>query len=116
MAAIRPLVQERTGIVEMFAVLPGQAHQDPRPAIRRLAGQAIAGRAAGVLEGWIEDEILTRIAREEELRKHHEVGAETGGLLPGVPGPRLVPVNVADNRIQLRQGDLERGPDHGSGM
>ena len=112
-----PLVQEREGIVEMFAA-PSRAGRPgcagPPSAVSR-AKRSQAARQASWKAG-----LRTRSSHGCPARK------SSGNITRSAPRPaacfraarslRLVPVNVADDRVQLRQGDLEGGPDHGSGM
>ena len=109
----RAAVEQRIGVVERVALAPGQADQHGGPAIGGLAGEALAGRPAGILEGRLEHQVLGRVAGEEELGEHHEVGAEPGGLGAGGAGLLRVAGDVADDGIELGEGDLERVLGHG---
>ena len=69
-------VEQRIGVVEPAVLGPGQPDEHRRPAVAGLARQRLAGLAADILEGGLQDEVLGRIAGEEELREHDHVGAE----------------------------------------
>ncbi len=91
-----------------FAVLdPGQAEEHGRSAVRRLPRQLFAGGAAGLLEGGLQHQILRRIAGEVELRRQHEVGAESGGLGARLSDAIAIARDVADDRRDLRERDDE---------
>ena len=90
-------IQQRHGVMELAVLDPGQADQDRRAAVRRLARQLLAGRAARLLEGGLQHEVLGRIAGEVELRRHDDVGAEVGGLRARLAQPVAIAGNVADD-------------------
>ena len=61
--------------------------------------------AAGVLEGRLQDQVLRRIAGDEQLGQHEEIGAAGRGLGPRRARLLQVAVDVADDRIELGDGD-----------
>ena len=73
---MRAAVEERIGIVHFAVLGPGQPDQHAGPPSARLAGEPLAGRAAGVLKGRLEHQILGRVTGEEQLGEHDEIGAE----------------------------------------
>ena len=108
-----PAVEERHGVVELAVLDPGQADQRRRPAVGGVARQLLAGRAAGLLKRGLQHQILGRIAGEIELRRHHDVGAEGGGLLARFAQPVAVARDVADDRGDLGERDDEAVGDGG---
>ena len=54
-----------------------------------------------------EHQILGRVADEDQLWKHDEVGAQGGGLIAGAADDREVAGDVSDDRIDLRDGYRE---------
>ncbi len=62
----------------------------------------LAQRAArGVDEGRTQDEILGRIADEDQLREDHEVGALGSGVVPRRPDQAEIAGHIADRGIHL---------------
>src|SRR5581483_2355731 len=59
-------------------------------------------------KGRLEDQVLGRIAGDGELGEQHEIGAERRRL--GARAARLlgIAVDIADDRIELRERDRER--------
>ena len=98
-----PAVEERHGVVELAVLDPGQADQHRRAAVGGVARQLLAGGSAGLLEGGLQHQILGRIAGEIEFRRHHDVGAEGGGLLARFAQTVAVARDVADDRGDLRE-------------
>ena len=102
-----PAVEERHRVVELAVLDPGQADQRRRAAVGGVARQLIARRAAGLLKRGFEHQILGRIAREVEFRRHHDIGPEGRRLLARFAQPVAVSRDVADDRGYLRQRDDE---------
>ena len=67
-------VEQCIGIEDLVALAPRQADEHAGPAIGGLASEPLAGVTADILKGRLENEILGRIARKEQLGKHDEVG------------------------------------------
>ena len=65
-----------------------------------------------LLKGRLENQVLGRVARGHELPKDHQIGASVGGLAARRAHQVRVAVDVADDRVDLRQGDGE-GFGHG---
>ena len=108
-----PAVEERHGVVELAVLDPGQADQRRRAAVGGVARQLLAGRPAGLLERGLQHQILGRIAGEIEFRRHHDVGAEGGGLRARFAQPVAVARDVADDRGDLRERNDEAVADGG---
>ena len=102
-----PAVEQRHGVVELAVLDPGQADQHRRPAVGGLARQLLAGRAAGLLKGRLQHQILGRIAGEEEFGRHHDVGAERRGLRARLAQPVAIALDIADDRGNLGERDDE---------
>jgi len=109
-------VEKGIGVVELTLLPPGQPDEHARSAIGRLASEALERGAAGILEGRFQHEVLGRIAREELLGEHHDVGAEPGRLRAGLASLLLVAGHVADDGIELSESDLENVLSHVSGF
>ena len=112
----RAAVEQRIGVVELALLPPGQPDEHAGPAIGRLAGEALERGAAGILEGRLQHEVLGRIAGEEQLGEHHDVGAEPGRLRAGLASLLLVAGHVADDGVELSESDLENVLSHGTGI
>ena len=94
------VVEKRHGIVDLAVLRPRRADDDARSAVGRILGEGLDRRAAGVLEGRLEHEVLGRVAGDEQLGEDKQVGAVGRGL--GPRGPRLLQValDVADDRVR----------------
>ena len=108
-----PAVEQRHGVIELAVLDPGQADQRRRAAVGGVTCKLLAGRPAGLLKGGLQHQILGRIAREVEFGRHHDVGAERGGLRARLAQPVAIAGNVADDRGDLRQRDCEAVGDGG---
>src|SRR5262249_15980529 len=82
-------------------------HQPGRPAVGGAARERFGGNAAGSLEARLEHEVFGRIAGDEQLREHHEVGALGSRLRARVPRLLGVTGDIADDRIELGKRDRE---------
>ena len=102
-----PPIEERHRVVKLAVLDPGQADQGRRPAVGGVARQLLAGGAAGLLKRGLQHQILGRIAGEIELRRHHDVGLEGGGLLARFAQAIAIAGDVADDRGDLRERDDE---------
>ena len=100
-----PAVEQRGGVVERAILDPRQADQHAWAAIGGLARKALAGGAAGLLEGRLEHQILGRIAGEIEFGRHDEIGAEGRRLRPRRAQALQIALDVADDRGNLRERD-----------
>ena len=108
-----PAIEERHGVVELAVLDPGQADQRRRAAVGSFARQLLARRPAGLLKGGLQHQILGRIAGEIEFGRHHDVGAEGGGLRARFAQPVAIAGNVADDGGDLRQRNGEAVGDGG---
>ena len=100
------------GVVEPAAVAPGGAHDQGRAAIGGVAGELVQGVARMLADGGLEHEVLGRIAHQEQLGQHDEIGPGRGPLRPQPPRQREVAGDVAHRRVGLGHGD---GDQSGSG-
>src|SRR5690606_335472 len=95
-------------IVHAAGPLEGRADDDARPAIRRVFRELDHGPLAGGKEGTPEHEVFRRITCDEELREQHEVGALAGGVRPRLARLGEIAGDIADDRVELRDGDAQR--------
>ena len=86
---------------------PRRADEHRRAAVGGLARQRLDRRAAGGLERRLEHQILGRIAGDEQLREHDEVGAVGGRLRASAAHLFGVAGDVADGGIELGERDGE---------
>ena len=100
-------IEQRIGVVELAVLEPGQSDEHGRAAIGGLAGEVLAGLAAGILEGRLQHQILRRIGREEEFGEHHELGAAGSRLAAGGPNLLRIAGDVADDRVELGERQAE---------
>jgi hypothetical protein len=112
-------VEQRHGIVELAVFDPGGADQHRGPAIRRVGGERLDRAAARLLERRLENEVLGRIAADEQLGEHDEISAVARRL--GAGAARLVRIarDVADDRVELGDGErkaIRRTRVHGSDL
>ena len=90
--------------MEPAIVDPGCADDDARAFACR-GRQALRRGPAGILQRRLQHQILGRIAAEEKLGQHQEIGAERGSV--GMSGERQIEVagDIAHDRIELADGD-----------
>ena len=112
------VVEERDGIVDLAALRPRRADDHARPAVGGILGEGLDRRAARVLERRLEDEILRRIAGDEQLGEDEKVGAVGRGLRPRRARLLQVALDVADDRVELGDGEADGVGDrsHGGGV
>ena len=111
------LVEQRIGIVAKAVLGPGQADEGGRAAIGGRPRNLFESGAAGFLEGRFQDEILGRIAGEEQFREDDEIGAHRRRLGAGAQDGRRIGGNIADGAADLGESDDEAvgrggGSDH----
>ena len=68
------------GVVEPPAVAPRGTHDQGRAAIGGVAGELIQGVARMLADGRLEHEVLGRVAHQEQLGQHDEIGPGRGPL------------------------------------
>ena len=108
-------VEQGASIVDLATLDPGQADQHGGAAIRGRDRQFVAGAAAGVLEGGLENQILRRIGRQEKFGEDHHIRALRRGLGPRARSKGGVRGRIADDWIELGDGDAQGGG-HGAGL
>ena len=59
------------------------------------------------MERRLEDEVLRRIARDEQLWKNNKIGTERARLLAHVAQLRQIGVDAAQRGVRLRERDLQ---------
>ena len=98
----------------MQAALALQRHadDDTRPAIGGVAGERFQRLLAARGKGGLEHEVLRRIAGEKQLGEDDEIGTLTCRVRPCLARILQVAGDVADNRVELRDGDAEDGSAH----
>ena len=97
--------EERVGVVELSLLDPRRAYQHRRSAVRSLARQRFDRGAAGRLKCRLEHQILRRIAGDEQFGEAENVGAVARGLRAGATRALQIAGHIADNGVELRDGD-----------
>ena len=114
------VVEQGDRVVAEPRLDPGNAHQNGGAAIGGFAGEAFQRRPAGFLKRGLEHEVFGRIARQEKLAEHHEVGAESRRPRARVADAGGVARDVADDAVELREREYEAvqgsGGGHGRGL
>ncbi len=98
-------VENRNGIVPEAGGLPRKADDDARPAICRLRRKLLHRLFAGLQESGLQDEVLRRIAGDEEFGQKQQIGAFARRRRPCLACLCNVAGNVSDRRIELCHGD-----------
>ena len=101
------LGQQQRGVVELAVLGPGRAQQHRRAAARGL-GEFLNCALAGGDEGGLQDQILGRVARNEQFRGHHQIGALPFRFLQGALELGEIARDVAHDRVELGDGNGER--------
>ncbi|MND44501.1 hypothetical protein D3C80_353390 [compost metagenome] len=87
--------------------LARETYQHARSAIRGLRRQCLHGLEAGLEEGWLEHQVFRRIARNEKLRQHQQIGALAGSVTASLTGQGKIAGDIADRRIELGNSDTQ---------
>ncbi len=74
---------------------------------RSFARERLARGAAGLLEGWLQHQVLRRIAGEEEFGRQHKIRSEPGRFGARLSQPLGIAGDVADNAGNLGERDDE---------
>ncbi len=112
-------IEKRDGVVDLAAVRPWRADDDAGAAVGGIGGQRLDGATAGIRECGLEDEVLRRIAADEEFRQHQKIGAGCRGLRTGGPRARKIGLDIAHDGIELGDSEADGvGQDsgHGAGL
>ena len=94
-------------IVGAAVALQRRADDDARPAIGGVGGEVLDGPLAGRQEGRLQHEVLRRIAGDEKFGEQDQVGALAGGIRPRLARLGEIAGDVADDRVQLGDGDAQ---------
>ena len=105
-------VEQQRRVVELAVLAPRRAQQERRAAVTSLGGEPRQACLDALLKGRLENQVLGRVAGYRKLPKGHQIGATVGGLTSRRAHQFRVAVDVADDRVDLRQGDGE-GFNHG---
>jgi len=100
-------VKHRIGVVDLAVLVPRQADEDGRAAVGRVAGQLLAGPAAGVEEGGAQHKILRRIAGKVELGEHHDIRPHGGGFCARLARLGEIGRDVAHDGVELGEREAE---------
>jgi hypothetical protein len=92
-------------VVDVVGAL-GEA--DQRHDVADVRSQLVQRRAGGVAEVRLQQEVLGRVAGQGQLGEHDELRAGLPRTRGRVGDPGGVPVDVADDRVDLRQRDAQR--------
>ena len=101
-------IEQRRRVIELAVLGPDGADQHAGAAVGGVLGDGLDGRAGGRREGRLAHQVLGRIAGDEQLRQHDEVGALGSGLRTRLAQLLGVARKVADRRVELGEGDFER--------
>ena len=91
------------------SVVHPRAADDDAGAVADLERQLLRRLAAGDLHRRLQHQVFRRIAAEEELGQHQQVGALALRLGPGEARLLQIAGDVAHHRIELADGDGECG-------
>ena len=94
-------------IVHARFALQRRADDDGRSAIGGVGGNVLRRRLAGCQNAGRTDQILGRIAGDEQFGEQHQVGAVACSISPRLACLGEVAGNVADDRVKLRNRDAE---------
>ena len=100
-------LEQEGRVEELVAAAPGCAQDHGRPAVRRLLGEILDRDLDRIRKSGLQDQIFGRIAGDDELGRHHEIGILLRRLGARAAEGRDVARDVADRRVELRQGDRE---------
>ncbi len=100
-------IEHGHGIVAAGVVLPWDTDDDAWPAIGGIGGETFNGFPASADEGRLQHQILRRIAGNEQFSQHQELRAFARRLGPRLARLGQIAGNVADRRIELRDGDTD---------
>ena len=102
-----PPLEQEGRVEELVAAAPGCPQDHGRPAVRRLLGEILDRTLDRVRKSGLQDQIFGRIAGDDELGRDHEIGALLRRRGARAAEGRDVASDVADRRVELRQGDRE---------
>ena len=100
------VIDQHDGVVDVAVLRPHGACDDRRSG-PQLAGQRLHTRPRGGGKCRLEHQILRRVAGDEQLGEHDEVGAQRSGARTHVAQLGDVAVDVADDWVRLSDRDLE---------
>ena len=101
-------IEERHGVVALALMRPRRADDHAWAAIGGLGGESLDRFAACVLERRLQHQVLGWIAGDEQFGQNEQIGARRGRFRPRLPRLLEIAVNVADDRIELGDGELDR--------
>ena len=101
------VLEQHGGVVEPAILAPGRAERHGRAAVAGLDREAFDRRLHAVLEERLEDQILGRIAAQHQLAEDDEIGVRARGLLARLQDLGGVAVDIAQDRVDLGDGDGE---------
>jgi hypothetical protein len=102
-----PLGHQRDGVVDVAVLRPRQGDDQPRSSSGGFLLKLAQRRRRRLHQRWTQNEILWRVPDKHQLRKHHQVGPDRGGVLARMPHECGVASHVADRWIYLREEDRE---------
>jgi hypothetical protein len=103
----RAAVEQHRRVVKAVVDPPQGTDQERRAIVRGRRRQLLDGGLDLVLEERLQDQVLGRIAADDKLREHDQVGALGRRRRARLEDTRDVAVEVADGRVDLGQGDGE---------
>ena len=93
--------EERHGVVKAAPFTPWK-RDDQRGTRRAFLLQGIESLGRGFDECWPQHQILRRVTHQHQFGKDNEVCSKSSGLISGAADDSEVAIDVADDRIDLR--------------
>ncbi len=100
--------QQQRGVVELAVLAPGRAQQHRRAAASWPSANSCTAPWQAATKAGFKHQILGRIARDEQLRGHHQIGALAFRFLQGALELGEIARDVAHDRVELGDGNGER--------
>ncbi len=101
------VVEQCDGVVELFLFGPWQANEQCGTTISRFFGQAFQFTLTGSYEGWLQDQILWRIASQKQFRIQNQISALFGGQLSVMTHFLSITGDITKARVGLYDGQTE---------
>ena len=100
-------IQQQHSVIQQAFVAPGYGEQQSRTAVACLRRQFRHRARHRILKGPFQNKVLRRIAAQHQFAKDNQIRAQSGGLPASVAHQFRIARDIADHRVDLRQGDLQ---------